>query len=33
VRLRYMDTDIRGFTEMLAGYKSTISVALADANL
>ncbi|KAF3357046.1 hypothetical protein VDGD_02421 [Verticillium dahliae] len=33
VRLRYMDTDIRGFTEMLGVYKSTISVALADAIL
>ncbi|KAM0321337.1 hypothetical protein ACHAQA_010166 [Verticillium albo-atrum] len=33
VRLRYMDTDIRGFTEMLAGYKATMAVALADANL
>ncbi|KAM9873931.1 nwd1 protein [Verticillium dahliae] len=32
-RLRYMDNDLRGFTEMLAGYKSSISVALADANL
>lgn len=31
--LRYMDSDINGFTTMLAGYKSTISVALADANL
>ncbi|KAF3351590.1 ABC transporter A family member 2 [Verticillium dahliae VDG2] len=33
VRLRYMDNDIRGFTEMLAGYKSTISITLADATL
>ncbi|KAM0625559.1 hypothetical protein ACHAPW_008691 [Verticillium nonalfalfae] len=33
MRLRYMDADIRGFTEMLAGYKSTMSVALAYANL
>jgi hypothetical protein len=33
VKLRYMDTDLRGFVEMLAGYKSTICVALADANM
>ncbi|KAI9147398.1 hypothetical protein HJFPF1_12418 [Paramyrothecium foliicola] len=32
-RLRYMDSDINGFTAMLAGYKSTIAIALADANL
>lgn len=28
-----MDNDINGFTAMLAGYKSTIAIALADANL
>lgn len=32
-KLRYMDNDISGFTSMLAGYKSTICIALADANL
>ncbi|KAI8675302.1 Helo-like-N domain-containing protein [Fusarium keratoplasticum] len=32
-KLRYMDNDINGFTAMLAGYKSTIAIALADANL
>jgi hypothetical protein len=32
-KLRYMDDDINGFTTMLAGYKSTIAIALADANL
>ena len=32
-RLRYMDNDINGFTAMLAGYKATIAIALADANL
>lgn len=32
-KLRYMDSNIAGFTGMLAGYKSTISIALADANL
>jgi hypothetical protein len=28
-----MDGDIAQFTSMLAGYKSTIAIALADANL
>ncbi|KAJ4232363.1 hypothetical protein NW759_002750 [Fusarium solani] len=28
-----MDNDINGFTAMLAGYKATIAIALADANL
>lgn len=32
-RLRYMDSDINGLTEMLERYKATIGVALADANL
>ncbi|KAI1858262.1 hypothetical protein JX265_010930 [Neoarthrinium moseri] len=32
-RLRYMDGDVMHFTNMLAGYKSTIAIALADANL
>jgi hypothetical protein len=32
-RLRYMGTDIAGFTNMIAGYKNTICIALADANL
>ncbi len=32
-RVTYMDSDTIGFTTMLAGYKSTISIALADANL
>lgn len=32
-RLRYMGNDIAGFTGMIAGYKSTICIALADANL
>ena len=33
LRLRYMGEDISGFKNMLAGYKSTISIALAYANL
>jgi len=33
VKLRYMGDDITGFKNMLAGYKSTISIALGDANL
>lgn len=32
-KLRYMDSDVNGFTSMLSGYKSTIAIALADANL
>lgn len=32
-KLKYMESDVAGFTNMLAGYKSTISIALADANL
>ncbi|KAJ3530994.1 hypothetical protein NM208_g9076 [Fusarium decemcellulare] len=32
-RLSYMSSDVTGFTEMLAGYKSTINIALADATL
>ena len=31
--LKYMGDDIIGFKNMLAGYKSTISIALGDANL
>lgn len=33
VKVRYMESDIHGFTSMLAGYKSTIAIALGDANL
>ena len=32
-RLRYMGDNIDGFKQQLAGYKSTIIIALADANL
>lgn len=32
-KLRYMGEDIAGFRNMLAGYKSTISIALGGANL
>ncbi|KZL87542.1 hypothetical protein CI238_01382 [Colletotrichum incanum] len=32
-KVRYMESDIAGFTGMLAGYKSTISIALGSANL
>ena len=32
-KLRYMGEDIDGFRRLLAGYKSTINIALADANL
>jgi len=32
-KLKYMGGDIDGFKHMLAGYKSTISIALGDANL
>jgi len=32
-KLTYMGDDIVGFKNMLAGYKSTISIALGDANL
>lgn len=32
-RLRYMDGDITQFVSMLAGYKATVAIALADANL
>jgi len=32
-RLKYMGSDIVGFKTMLVGYKSTISIALGDANL
>jgi hypothetical protein len=32
-KLTYMGNDIAGFKNMLAGYKSTISIALGDANL
>lgn len=33
LKLRYMGEDISGFKNMLAGYKSTITIALAYANL
>src|SRR5687767_12599122 len=32
-RLRYMGNDVNGFRHMLAGYKSTIAIALGDANM
>ena len=32
-KLQYMGEDVDGFRRMLAGYKSTITIALADANL
>jgi Fungal N-terminal domain of STAND proteins len=32
-KLKYMGDDISGFKNMLAGYKSTTSIALGDANL
>ena len=32
-KLNYMGEDIDGFRRMLAGYKSTILIALTDANL
>jgi hypothetical protein len=32
-KLKYMGDDIVGFKNMLAGYKSTISIALGDANM
>ena len=32
-KLKYMGEDISGFTRMLEVYKSTISIALADANM
>ena len=32
-KLRYMGDDIDGFRQLLAGYKSTINIALTDANL
>ena len=32
-RLRYMGEDIDGFRRLLAGYKTTINIAIADANL
>ena len=32
-KLRYMGEDIDGFRRLLAGYKLTINIALADANL
>lgn len=33
LKLRYMDENISGFTDMLALYKSTIYIAVTDANL
>jgi hypothetical protein len=32
-KLRYMGDNIDGFRQLLAGYKSTINIALADTNL
>lgn len=32
-KLQYKDNDVIGFTTMLSSYKSTIAIALADANL
>jgi hypothetical protein len=32
-KLKYMGDNVAAFKQMLAGYKSTISIALADANL
>ncbi|KAL2864240.1 uncharacterized protein BJX67DRAFT_361622 [Aspergillus lucknowensis] len=32
-KIRYMGNDISGFKDMLAGYKSTITIALAYVNL
>ena len=32
-KLKYMGDDINGFKNMLAGYKSTIIIALGDANM
>lgn len=32
-KLKYLGDDISGFKIMLAGYKSTISIALGDANM
>ncbi|KAI5358994.1 hypothetical protein J4E82_011764, partial [Alternaria postmessia] len=32
-RLKYLGDDIEGFKALLAGYKSTITIALCDANL
>jgi hypothetical protein len=32
-RLNYMGKDIAGFRSLIAGYKSTIMIALADANM
>jgi hypothetical protein len=32
-KLRYMGKDMDGFRRLLAGYKSTIAIALTDANL
>ena len=33
VKLTYMGNDISGFQDMLAGYKSTINIALGDATM
>ncbi|PMD46791.1 hypothetical protein L207DRAFT_451367 [Hyaloscypha variabilis F] len=33
VKLQYMGSDIIGFKNMLAGYKSTIAIALGDVNM
>ena len=33
VKISYIGKDIAGFTGLLAGYKSTITIALGDANM
>jgi hypothetical protein len=33
VKLSYMGKDINSFTDLVAGYKSTIAIALGDANM
>jgi hypothetical protein len=32
-KLRYMDDDVDGFRQLVAGYRHTIMIAIADANL
>lgn len=32
-RLKYLGKDVAGFTNLLAGYKATIMIALGDANM
>jgi hypothetical protein len=33
IKIKYMGEDINGFKNMLAGYKSTINIAIGDVNL